>query len=144
MTYLFVMLNGQTWHIDVLTDHFVIIIILRRIFYNSLRKNNYLSGERALEIIKLLFKKIIKLHLLKKKEGHMSTIVNFFCSIICLFQFTVATNFERKQISFSFFVKEYYPCVIDDHCPREMCLPLQIPRCVAGLCKCFSLRWGRH
>jgi len=87
----------------------------------------------------------------------MSTIVNFVCSIfflkefffvcsmiIYLFQFTVATNFERKQISFSFFITEYYPCVIDDHCPREMCLPLQIPRCVAGLCKCFSRRWERH
>ena len=85
MTYLFVMLNGQTWHIDVLTDHFVIIIILRRIFYNSLRKNNYLSGERALEIIKLLFKKIIKLHLLKKKKRDTCLRLSIFFVVLFVF-----------------------------------------------------------
>ena len=36
----------------------------------------------------------------------MSTIVNFVCSIIIyLFQFTVETNFERKQISFYFLIE---------------------------------------
>jgi len=144
--YLFVMLKGQTWHIDVLMGHFVIIIILRRIFNNSIRKNNYLSGERALKIIKLLFKKNYKVTFTTKikKEGNMSTIVNYVCSIIIiyLFQFMVATNFERKQISFSFFLTEYWPCVSDDDCPNDLCKKGQIPKCVAGLCKCIPARFG--
>lgn len=76
----------------------------------------------------------------------MSTIVIYVCSmmIICLFQFTVATNFERKQISFSFFMKEYWPCVTDDDCPGDLCKKIyQIPKCVGGLCKCFSA-WFRQ
>lgn len=148
MTYLFVMLNGQTWHIDVLTGHFVIIIILRIIFHNSIRKNIHLSGEWALEILKLHLKKKYKVTFITKikKEGNMSTIVNYVCSmmIICLFQFTVATNFERKQISFSFFMKEYWPCVTDDDCPSDLCKKVdQIPKCVGGLCKCFPIRFGQ-
>jgi len=75
----------------------------------------------------------------------MSTIVNFICSmIIFLYQFMAATTFERKQIPFAFFVKEIYPCITDYDCPSDLCKASDdMPKCVAGLCKCVVTRFGQ-
>jgi len=79
----------------------------------------------------------------RMREACLQLSIFVCCMIIFLSQFMVGTNFERKQISFYFFITDYYPCFVNDHCPRDMCKVYQIPKCVAGLCRCIPLRCGR-
>jgi len=102
-------LKGQTWYFNVLKWHLLMILILWRIFYNTLSAKKYIMNVRRELVYKVI--KLYNISYMHKREI-MAEVLKFVnVMIIFLFLVLVAMNVDGNHFSILFKISVTF-CII--------------------------------